>query len=77
MVGWAEGREVHHVPLVDLAALGPPYDRALIAMIYTVVFTSSLMESYDKAQNVRKIGHETKLDRLEAAQAKKKPPVPA
>ncbi|HWG43117.1 MAG TPA: beta-ketoacyl synthase N-terminal-like domain-containing protein [Gemmataceae bacterium] len=25
-VGWAEGREAHHVPLVDLAALGPPYE---------------------------------------------------
>lgn len=30
-----------------------------------------LFESYDKAQNVQKTGHETKLDRLEAAQAKK------
>jgi nicotinamidase-related amidase len=31
----------------------------------------ALMESYDKAQNVQKTGHETKLDRLEAAMAKK------
>lgn len=31
----------------------------------------ALMESYDKAQSVQKVGHETKLDRLEAAQAKK------
>lgn len=31
----------------------------------------ALMESYDKAQNVQKVGHETKLDRLEAALAKK------
>jgi len=31
----------------------------------------ALMESYDKAQNVQKVGHETKLDRLEAARAKK------
>jgi nicotinamidase-related amidase len=30
-----------------------------------------LMESYDKAQSVQKVGHETKLDRLEAAQVKK------
>ncbi len=32
-----------------------------------------LMESYDKAQSVRKVGRETKLDRLEAAQAKRSP----
>lgn len=31
----------------------------------------ALMESYDKAQSVQKTGHETKLERLEAAQAKK------
>jgi nicotinamidase-related amidase len=31
----------------------------------------ALMESYDKAQNVQKIGRETKLERLEAAVAKK------
>jgi nicotinamidase-related amidase len=31
----------------------------------------ALMESYDKAQSVQKSGRETKLDRLEAAQAKK------
>ena len=37
----------------------------------------SLMESYDKAQNVQKVGHETKLDHLEAAQAKKGAPAPA
>ena len=30
----------------------------------------ALMESYDKAQNVLKFGHETKLDRLEGAMAK-------
>jgi hypothetical protein len=37
----------------------------------------ALMESYDKAQSVQKDGHETKLDRLEAAMAKEgddKPP---
>jgi len=31
----------------------------------------ALMESYDKAQSVQKLGHETKLDRLEPARAKK------
>jgi hypothetical protein len=31
----------------------------------------ALMESYDKAQSVQMVGHETKLDKLEAAQAKK------
>jgi Isochorismatase family len=31
----------------------------------------ALMESYDKAQNVQKVGRETKLERLEAATAKK------
>jgi nicotinamidase-related amidase len=31
----------------------------------------ALMESYDKAQQVQKVGHETKLDRLEAALPKK------
>ena len=31
----------------------------------------ALMESYDKAQSVQKTGRETKLDRLEAAPAKK------
>ena len=31
----------------------------------------ALMESYDKAQSVQKMGRETKLDLLETAQAKK------
>ena len=31
----------------------------------------ALMESYDKAQSVQKVGYETKLDRLEVARAKK------
>jgi nicotinamidase-related amidase len=31
----------------------------------------ALMESYDKAQNVQKVGRETKLDRLEVGQGKK------
>lgn len=30
----------------------------------------ALIESYDKAQSVQKVGHETKLDKLEAAQSK-------
>lgn len=36
-----------------------------------------LMESYDKAQDVQKVGHETKLEKLEAAMAKKGTPAPA
>jgi nicotinamidase-related amidase len=31
----------------------------------------ALMESYDKAQSVQKVGHETKLDKLEAARESK------
>jgi CRISPR/Cas system endoribonuclease Cas6 (RAMP superfamily) len=31
----------------------------------------ALMESYDKAQSVQKTGRETKLERLETAEAKK------
>jgi nicotinamidase-related amidase len=31
----------------------------------------ALMESYDKAQSVQKLGHETKLERLEGAQKKR------
>jgi nicotinamidase-related amidase len=34
----------------------------------------ALMESYDKAQNVQKVGHETKLDRLGSAKAKRTAP---
>jgi hypothetical protein len=37
----------------------------------------ALMESYDKAQDVQKVGHETRLDLLKAAQAKKGAPAPA
>lgn len=33
----------------------------------------ALMESYDKAQDVQKVGRETKLDRLEAAQGEPSP----
>ncbi len=47
------------------------------AMEFAAVMTSLmpnyvlLMESYDKAQSVQKTGRKTKLDRLEAAQAKR------
>lgn len=37
---------------------------------YIVPPYRALMESYDKAQNVEKVGRETRLDRLEAARAK-------
>jgi nicotinamidase-related amidase len=37
---------------------------------YIVPPYRALMESYDKAQSVEKLGHETKLDRLEAATGK-------
>lgn len=50
----------------------------LDAMEFAAIFADhiipgyrALMESYDKAQSVQKVGRETKLDRLEAAQAKK------
>jgi hypothetical protein len=46
-------------------------DFAAIMVEHIVPPYRALMESYDKAQSVQKIGHETKLDRLEAAQAKK------
>jgi nicotinamidase-related amidase len=48
------------------------------AMEFAAVFAEhvipgyrALMESYDKAQSVLRVGRETKLERLEAAQAKK------
>jgi hypothetical protein len=37
---------------------------------YIVPPYRALMESYDKAQSVEKVGHETKLDRLKAATGK-------
>lgn len=40
-------------------------------MVDIVPHYRALMESYDKAQSVQKGGRETKLDRLEAAQARK------
>jgi nicotinamidase-related amidase len=48
------------------------------AMAFAAIFADhvipgyrALMESYDKAQDVQKVGRETKLDRLEAATAQK------
>jgi nicotinamidase-related amidase len=46
-------------------------DFAQVMMDHVVPPYRALMESYDKAQNVQKTGHETKLDKLEAAMAKK------
>jgi len=46
-------------------------DFAAVMFEHIVPPYRALMESYDKAQSVQKVGHETKLDRLEAAQAKK------
>lgn len=46
-------------------------DFAAIMVEHIVPPYRALMESYDKAQGVQKTGHETKLDRLEAAQKKK------
>ncbi|MES2792994.1 MAG: isochorismatase family protein [Planctomycetota bacterium] len=46
-------------------------DFAAVMVDHIVPPYRALMESYDKAQNVQKVGHETKLDRLEADQAKK------
>jgi nicotinamidase-related amidase len=46
-------------------------DFAAIMVEHIVPPYRALMESYDKAQSVQKVGHETKLDRLEAAPSKK------
>lgn len=40
-------------------------------MVNLVPHYRALVESYDKAQSVQKVGHETRLDKLEAAQARK------
>jgi nicotinamidase-related amidase len=45
-------------------------DFAQVMVDHIVPPYRALMESYDKAQRVQQEGHETKLDRLEAAQAK-------
>ena len=52
-------------------------DFAQVMVDHIVPPYRALMESYDKAQNVQKVGHETKLDRLESAQTKKAAPAPA
>ena len=46
-------------------------DFAQVMVDHIVPPYRALMESYDKAQSVQKVGRETKLDRLESAQAKK------
>jgi nicotinamidase-related amidase len=46
-------------------------DFAQVMVDHIVPPYRALMESYDKAQSVQKTGRETKLDRLEAAQAKR------
>src|SRR6187431_1789953 len=43
-------------------------DFAAVMVEHIVPPYRALMESYDKAQNVQKVGHETRLDLLEAAQ---------
>ena len=46
-------------------------DFAAVMVDHVVPPYRALMESYDKAQSVQKVGRETKLDRLEATQPKK------
>ncbi len=46
-------------------------DFAQVMVDHIVPPYRALMESYDRAQSVQKTGRETKLDRLEAAQAKR------
>jgi hypothetical protein len=45
-------------------------DFAAVMVDHIVPPYRALMESYDKAQSVQKVGRETHLGRLEAAQAK-------
>jgi len=45
-------------------------DFAAVMVDHIVPPYRALMESYDKAQSVEKLGHETKLDRLDAARGK-------
>lgn len=52
-------------------------DFASVMVEHIVPPYRALMESYAKAQDVQKVGHETKLDRLEAAQPQKGAPSPA
>ena len=46
-------------------------DFAQVMVDHIVPPYRALMESYDKAQNVQKVGHETKLEKLEGALSKK------
>jgi hypothetical protein len=46
-------------------------DFAAVMVDHIVPPYRALMESYDKAQSVQQVGRETKLERLEAALAKK------
>ena len=45
-------------------------DFAAVMVDHIVPPYRALMESYDKAQSVEKLGRETKLDRLDAARGK-------
>jgi nicotinamidase-related amidase len=47
--------------------------RKTLLIAGTLTSVCALMESYDKAQNVQKVGRETNLDRLETAQSKRAP----
>lgn len=47
-------------------------DFAAILVEHVIPGYRALTESYDNAQSVQKVGRETKLDRLEAAQAETK-----
>ena len=46
-------------------------DFATVMVDHIVPNYRLLIESYDKAQNVQKVGHETKLDILEGAKSKR------
>ena len=46
-------------------------DFAAVMVDHLVPPYRALMESYEKAQSVQKLGRETKLERLERAQAKR------
>ena len=46
-------------------------DFATVMVDHIVPHYRLLMESYDKAQNVQKVGHETKLEIMEGGSAKK------
>jgi nicotinamidase-related amidase len=52
-------------------------DFAAVMFEHIVPPYRALMESYDKAQSVQKVGHETKLDRLQVAQPKQGASAPA